>query len=446
MSNLNFQGYALAGSPGYDEELAHVGPGTPCGEMLRRYWQPVAIADEIGELPKGVRILGEDLVVFRMPQGEFGLVHRQCPHRRASLEFGKCEARGIRCAYHGWLFAPDGEILETPGEAPDAQPAIDVRARTRLGAYPLHEYGGLLFAYMGPPDEKPPFPEYDASYVPDLATRTYQIHYDCNWIQVLDAIMDPVHTSFLHSSISGAQFSEGMAEIGELDFFERGIQFLGSNTRRVDDHVWVRVNEVVLPNFTQAGSAFQADGTRPHYFGRSSFTRWVVPVDDTHSMSIAWANFGERGDPHEYNNKDGCELIEQGELVDRTWEERQRNPADAEAVEGMGPISEHKGENLMPTDRGVSLYRRKLRRLIRDVQDGKPVPQPEQLEGQPVRTYGQDTVLKMPLRNSEEDRVSIKRAGRQIMEMQFAAEEMGLAERDAHIIETLKEMEASGLT
>ncbi len=443
-SAQNFAGYAQSQSPGYDEELAHVGPGTPCGEMFRRYWHPVAVADDVGELPMGIRVLGEDLVVFRMPKGEFGLVHRQCPHRRASLEFGKCEDRGIRCAYHGWLFAPDGEILETPGEAPDAKPAIEVRARTRLGAYPLHQYGGLIFAYMGPPDAMPPFPEYDATFVPDITTRNYQINYECNWLQVLDAIMDPVHTSFLHSSISGAQFSEGLAEIGELDFFERGIQFIGSNTRRVEDHVWVRVNEIVLPNFTQAGSAFQADGTRPHYFGRSSFTRWVVPIDDTHCMSLAWANFGERGDPHKYNTKDGCELIEQGELVDRPWEERQRHPADAEAVEGMGPISEHKGENLMPTDRGVAVYRRKLRRLIRDLQEGTPPPQPQQLENQPVRTYGQDTVLKAPMRNSEDDRKFIKRIGREVMEMQFGAEAMDLDARDAHIIDTLKEMEAAG--
>ena len=297
---------------------------------------------------------------------------------------------------------------------------------------------------MGPPDEMPPFPEYDATFVPEITTRNYQINYECNWLQVLDAIMDPVHTSFLHSSISGAQFSEGLAEIGELDFFERGIQFIGSNTRRVEDHVWVRVNEIVLPNFTQAGSAFQADGTRPHYFGRSSFTRWVVPIDDTHCMSLAWANFGERGDPHKYNNKDGCELIEQGELVDRPWQERQRHPADAEAVEGMGPISEHKGENLMPTDRGVAVYRRRLRRLIRDLQDGTPPPQPQQLENQPVRTYGQDTVLKAPMRNSEEDRKFIKRIGREVMELQFGAEAMDLEARDAHIINKLKEMEAAG--
>ena len=266
----------------------------------------------------------------------------------------------------------------------------------------------------------------------------------CNWLQVLDAILDPVHTSFLHSQNAGAQFSDGLAEIGELDFFERGLQFLGANTRRVGDHVWVRVNELVLPNFTQAGAAFTADGTRPHYFGRSSFTRWVVPVDDTHSVSLAWANFGERGDPPRYNSKEGCELIEQGEVVDRPWDERQRRPADAEAVEGMGPISQHKGEHLMPTDRGIALYRRRIRRLVRDLADGKPPPRPQQMPGEAVRTYGQDTVLKLPLRNAVDDRKLLHQVGAAVMEMQFGAEAMGLEERDAFIIARLKEMEASG--
>lgn len=439
---MTYSGYAQAlEPPGYDEELAKVGPGTPCGEFFRRYWHPVAIAADVGELPTAVRILGEDLILFRTTADEFGLVHKQCPHRRASLEFGKCEARGIRCCYHGWLFAPDGEILETPGEAEDAQPAIDVRRRTRLGAYPVHVYGGLVFAYLGPPDEKPPFPEYDASYVPGIATRTYRIDYACNWLQVLDAIMDPIHTSFLHSQNAGAQFSEGMAEIGELEIFERGLQFIGSNTRRVDGHVWVRVNELILPNFTQAGAAFQADGTRSHYFGRSSFTRWVVPVDDTHCVTLAWANFGDRGDPPEYNNQEGCELIEQGEIVDRTWEERQRRPADAEAVEGMGPISAHKGENLMPTDRGVSLYRRRIRRLVRDLQEGKPMPRPQQVDGEPVRTYGQDSVMKMPNHSGADDRHFLKQLGRDVMNMQFDAESLPLDERDTVIINALQQME-----
>ena len=154
---------------------------------------------------------------------------------------------------------------------------------------------------MGPQEKIPAFPHYDAYDISDIVRRPYKINYNCNWIQVLDAIMDPVHTSFLHGQSSGIQFSEGFAELGEIEFFERGMQYLGANTRRVDDNIWVRVNELILPNFTQAGSAFAADGTKTRYFGRSSFTRWVVPVDDEHCVAIAWGNFGERADPIEYN-------------------------------------------------------------------------------------------------------------------------------------------------
>ena len=189
---MAYNGYAQAlEPPGYDAELAEVGPGKPAGEFFRRYWQPVSLAEDVADLPFAVRVLGEDLILFRTTSGEFGLVHKHCPHRRASLEFGKCEDRGIRCCYHGWLFAPDGEILETPGEDDDAGPAIDVRNRTRLGAYPTRVYGGLVFAYMGPPDEQPPFPEYDATFVPGITTRNYRIDYDCNWLQVMENSVDP---------------------------------------------------------------------------------------------------------------------------------------------------------------------------------------------------------------------------------------------------------------
>lgn len=440
----NYSGYEQTHVPGYDPELAETEPGTAGGEYLRRYWHPVALSDEIGDLPREIRVLGEDLVLFRTTEGQAGLVHKHCPHRRASLAYGRCEASGIRCCYHGWLFALDGEVLETPGEAEGPGPAANVRARTRLGAYPVVEYAGLVFAYLGPASEMPDFPYYDAFETPGITMRPYRVDYACNWIQVLDAIMDPIHTSFLHSQNAGAQFSEAMAEIGELKIFERGPQLLGSNTRRVDDLVWVRVNEIVLPNFTQAGSAYTADGTRPHYFGRSSFTRWVVPIDDHHSMALAWANFGDRGDPHEYNSQEGCEMIEQGEIVDRPFEERQRRPADAEAVEGMGPISAHRGENLMPTDVGVSLYRRGIKRAIRDMANGIAPPQPQQIAGEAVRTYGQDTLLRLPMGEGD-DRAFLKVVAKRVMEMQFDAEALPLAERDAHIISELKKIEAEGL-
>ncbi len=442
----DFRGYQQAEPAGIDEELARVGPGTPCGEYLRRFWHPVFISSELDELPKAIRILGEELVVFRYGQeNKIGLVHKYCPHRRASLEYGKCEDRGIRCCYHGWLFAPDGEILETPGEAPDAEPARDVRERTRLGAYPVVDYRGLIFAYMGPSDSLPRFPLYDTYELPDITMRPYKAPYKCNWIQVLDAIMDPVHTTFLHSQNSHPQFSDGMSELGELKFYERHENhFLGSSTRRVGDNAWVRINELILPNFTQAGSAFAADGTEQRYFGRSAFTRWVVPVDDENSIAYAWGNFGDRCDPPEYNTKEGCELIEQGEILDRTAEEKQRFPADSEAVEGMGAITTHKGEHLMPTDRGVSLYRRRVRRSIRDLADGKPPPQPHSVDSKSVRTYGQDTVLHMPSKSAAEDRAYLMAVGEKVMNLQFKFEDHDSADRDVAIVKELRKLEVSG--
>ena len=197
-----FRGYHQSQPADIDEEIARVGPGTPGGEYLRCFWHPVFITSELGDLPQAIKILGEELVLFRYGGEKLGLVHKYCPHRRASLEYGRCEDRGIRCCYHGWLFAPDGEILETPGEAPDAEPAKVVRERTRLGAYPVIEYKGLIFTYMGPPDQVPEFPIYDVLEIEDMTNRPYKAPYACNWVQVLDAIMDPVHTTFLHSQNS----------------------------------------------------------------------------------------------------------------------------------------------------------------------------------------------------------------------------------------------------
>ena len=238
-------------------------------------------------------------------------------------------------------------------------------------------------------------------------------------------------------------FSKGFAEIGEIEFFERGVQYLGCNTRRVDDNVWLRVNELILPNFTQAGAAFAADGTKTRYFGRSSFTRWVVPVDDYNCVALAWGNFGDRGDPIEYNNQEGCEKIEAGEIIDRTFEEKQKRPGDTEAVEGMGRISAHKGEHLMPTDHGVMIYRRRIRKLVKSLQEGKEPPQPQQKKGDTIRTNGQDTVLRAPKRNID-DRKFIKSIGSAVMKMQFDAEKISIKNRDNHIINKLSNMEKNG--
>ncbi len=439
----SFRGYAQSQMAAVDEEIARIGPGTPAGEYLRRFWHPVYITEELGELPEAIRILGEDLVLFRHGEqrDQIGLVHKHCIHRRASLEYGKCEDNGIRCCYHGWLYAPDGEILEMPAE--DSKTAETLRKNTRLGAYPVIEFRGLVFAYLGPPDRQPEFPIYDACIYDDMTSTTYKAPYRCNWIQVLDAIMDPTHTTYLHSRNSHPQFSEGMKAEGALKFYERNDNhFLGSSTRRVGDNVWVRVNELILPNFTQAGSAFAVDGTRQCYFGRSCFTRWVVPVDDENSIVYAWANFGSRWDPHEYNTREGHEMIEQGEILDRSLEERKRFPADSEAVEGMGGISTHKGENLMPTDRGIALYRRRVRKQIRALANQIEPPQPIKSADSCIRTYGQDTVLSLPQKNDEDDYMYLDRIGSVVMEMQFELEDLNEGNRDDEIVSRLKKLEA----
>ncbi len=442
-TNQDFRGYNQTTVPKIDEVLARTSSKTPCGEYLRRYWHPVALTSEVSEVPKEIRILGEDLVIFKTTKGNIGLVHKACPHRRASLAYGKTEEKGIRCCYHGWLFSLNGKILETPGEESDSKTAAKIREKFKLGAYPVIEFNGLVFSYLGPMDKIPEFPHYDAFEIPGNISSPYRINYNCNWIQVLDAIMDPVHTSFLHGQSSGIQFSEGFAEVGEIDFYERGIQYLGCNTRRINDNVWVRVNELILPNFTQAGAAFAADGTKSRYFGRSSFTRWVVPIDDYHCVALAWANFGDRGDPVEYNNQEGFEKIEAGEIANRTVEEKQKSPGDAEAVEGMGSISNHKGEHLMPTDQGIMIYRRRIRNLVKSLQEGQEPPQAQKLKGETIRTNGQDTVLRAPKRNKN-DKKFVKLICSSIMKMQFELEDMPLKERDNSIINNLQEMEERG--
>jgi nitrite reductase/ring-hydroxylating ferredoxin subunit len=437
-----FAGYARATTAAEsDGELTRVGPGTPCGEYLRRFWHPVFLSAEVRDLPVPIKVMGEDLVLFRDGEGTVGLVHKNCPHRQASLEFGKCERRGIRCCYHGWHFAADGALLDAPGQPP--QVAERLKKRIKLGAYPALEYKGLIFAYLGPPEAAPDFPVYDAMEFPDMEMVPYRAPFACNWLQVLDAILDPLHTSFLHSRMGRTQFSEALAEIGRLDFFERGVWLRGVNTRRVGDNIWMRINELALPNFTQAGSAFAADGTRRRYYGRSSFTRWVVPADDARAYAIAWANFGERGDPPAYNTPEGPELIEQGEVFARDYESRQRRPADAEAVEGMGAITAHTAENLVVSDRGIVLMRKRLREQIRAVAAGGEPAFVAPGGGGVVPTCGGDTILRIPAAGGDESE-QLGRLADEFMKAQYAADDLPAGRREEFVIAKLKEMEARG--
>ena len=444
---MNVEQFSLRGYAGYetrlsehpDEELTQVVPETPCGEYLRRFWHPVYLTNDLCDLPVALKILGEELVLFRDLSGTLGLVHKRCPHRQASLEYGKCEEHGIRCCYHGWHFDTDGKLLDAPGQPENLSDRL--KLRIKLGAYPVVEYKGLIFSYMGPIAEMPEFPVFDAMEFEKMEMVPYKAPFRCNWLQVQDAILDPLHTSFLHSNIGRVQFSEGFGEVGQMDFFERDVWMLGVNTRRVGENVWFRVNELVLPNFTQAGSAFAADGTQRRLYGRSSFTRWVVPVDDENTLALAWANFGERGDPPEWNTPEGPELIEQGEVFDRTYEERQRSPGDAEATEGMGRITVHKNENLVSSDRGITLMRKRLREQIRAVQNGETPARASVANSGLIPTYGGDTVLRIPRKGDPDESQTLSELAHAFMKMQYQADGLNEDERVRFVGERLTELE-----
>ena len=427
-----YRGHSLAALPPEDDELTHVGPQTPGGEYMRRFWLPVAMSSQLGDLPVAVRILGEDLVVFRDRGGRVGLLHRHCAHRRASLEYGRIEERGIRCCYHGWHFDVDGTILETPGE-PAGSP---IRRKVFQGAYPTIELKGLVFAYLGAPDHMPGFPYFDSMFIEDHDLVPYSIHSPSNWLQESENSMDPFHSVFLHGRVSGPQFPglEHFVNLPVVVYHEIPTGFVYSHARRVNDLVWIRFHDHITPSFAQNGGMFQSPD-RPKFFGRPSLTKWVVPIDDTNTRKFGWRHFNDKDEALRNGRRDevGWEAVDfYGQTGHRSYDEMQRNPGDWEAWVGQGPINVHARENLGTTDKGVALLRRKLRRDIRAVQAGDEIAQPTGTEADPVRTYGGDTILCIPRRTDDEDGF-LREVQHRVAEIYFAGDAYGGDERVEYI-------------
>jgi nitrite reductase/ring-hydroxylating ferredoxin subunit len=380
--NTAYSAYHHRERPTEDEELTRVGPGTPCGEYLRRFWQPIILAGELGELPRRIRVLGEDLVVFRDKRGAIGLLELYCPHRGTSLEFGLIGEKGIRCCYHGWLFDVDGTILETPGEPADST----LKDRLFHGAYPVHEHGGLVFAYMGPPEERPTFPLLDTYGLPGykLIARAPTV-WECNWLQVKENSMDPAHLAFLHTLPGSEGFTEDLKELGEWDWMETPIGMVYIDTRRHNDRVWVRVADFILPNIHQFPPNADPMAQR-NSINRPLATTWAVPLDDTHTMQIGY-----------YHAPGGKELRRGagfGQDASRSYEERQRVPGDYDAqVSIHGGISRHGLEHLAATDRGVTMMRNMIRRGIRAVRNGEHLDYCILRDGPAIPTYCHDRVV-----------------------------------------------------
>jgi phenylpropionate dioxygenase-like ring-hydroxylating dioxygenase large terminal subunit len=404
--NKSYSAYYHRGLPPEDEEMTRVGPGTPCGEYLRRFWQPVVLASELGEVPRRLRILGEDLVAFRDKSGEIGLLELHCPHRGTSLEFGLVGDKGIRCCYHGWLFGCDGTILETPGEPADST----LKDRLFHGAYPVHEHAGLVFAYMGPPDKQPPFPILDTFDLPGyrLVARTPSL-WECNWLQVKENSMDPAHLQFLHTLPGSQGFVDEFKMNPEWDWMETPVGMVYLDTRRQDDLVWVRVADFILPNIHQFPPNDEHLAAR-NSIARPQATTWAVPLDDTHTMQIGYYRAPE-GKPL----RSGAGFGQDGS---RSYEERQRVPGDYDAqVSIHNGMARHGLEHLTTTDRGIIMMRNMIRRAIRAVANGEELNSPMLRNGAPVPTYGQDRVLSgvAPAATPEEDSRLVREIARNVV-------------------------------
>jgi nitrite reductase/ring-hydroxylating ferredoxin subunit len=405
--NTAYTAYHHRERPEEDAELTHVGPGTLCGEYLRRFWQPIITSEELQDLPRRLRIMGEDLVAFRDKSGAVGLLELHCPHRGTSLEFGLVSEKGIRCCYHGWLFDVDGKILETPGEPPDST----LKDRLYHGAYPVHEYGGLVFAYMGPPEQQPAFPILDTFHLPgyQFVARSGYI-WPCNWLQVKENSMDPAHLAFLHTLPGSEGFTGDLAALGEWDFMETTAGMVYIDTRRQGDKVWVRVADFIPPNIHQFPPNADPMAQRTT-MNRPTATRWAVPVDDTHTMQIG---FNRASEGREVRMGAGF-----GQDGKRPYEERQRVPGDYDAQMSIhGGIARHSLEHLTSTDRGVIMLRNMIRRGIRAVHYGADPRHNIHQAGKVITTYSQDRVIAgiPPAPTPEEDKQLLRETGRKVVE------------------------------
>lgn len=367
--------------PTYREELVEVGPGTPMGELMRRYWQPVFRTDLLtDERPHRVRVLGEDLIVFRAKNGRPGLVRERCCHRGTSLHYGRIEEDGIRCCYHGWKFDVEGRCLDQPAEIEGGRN----RARIRQPWYPVEERYGLVYAYMGPPEKKPVLPRWAVfeNLGPDEyvelrtgppygpVTESYTIPpVDFNWLQAYENSTDAPHVPWLHYHHSGDQFTDVKFADAELPPYARIKDLVGgmhversklgvlTATEQTGPHgeTLCMAGEAILPNMAHI----------PHFID----LMYIVPADDrsyTNFMLFRSKIGTSRGGAEEqHNGKTWWDMSE---------EEHRIRPGDYEAQRSIGQVPAHSQENLSQGDLGLVLLRRRLAEAARSVAEGQDPP------------------------------------------------------------------------
>ena len=363
---LRFAGYAQREKTQPDLEITSTNPGTPMGEYMRHFWQPVCLSEELKDVPKAIRIMGEDLVAFRDKSGDIGVMHRQCAHRGASLEYGIIAEHGIRCCYHGWLFDAEGHCLERPCEPKNDEH----RHKIRQPWYPVQELYGLIWAYMGPPEKKPVLPRYECLETLEdgefLEVNDNSIGgggpqiIPCNWLQHYENLVDPFHVVILHSSFSGTQFVEQMALMPKVtwDTQEHSVRTV-SLRDLPDGQTLRRISEAGLPTLRVIPSP------RIGRYGMVESLGWVLPIDD-HSFRIyVVGRVKEEGELVKMRSRLNGKLWEE-----LTEEEHQQFPGDYEAMVSQGAIAYHSEEHLATSDIGIVKLRRLLQQQIQRIKDG----------------------------------------------------------------------------
>jgi phthalate 4,5-dioxygenase len=372
-------------SPSENERITRVGPGTPMGNVFRRYWLPAALSSELSEpdgAPIRVRLLGEDLVAFRDTAGAVGLVSAFCPHRRAPMFFGRNEECGLRCVYHGWKFDTNGTCVDMPSEPADSL----FKTKVAIEAYPTWEGGGYVWAYLGPREMQPPLPDFELVRAPETHRFVSKMFEDCNYLQALEGGMDTSHTHFLHKrGFGNLSYMQNYAEtVPRIDVYPTDYGYMYTGIRIVGERQWVRGFHYLMPSVQMRGDVEGFDPS-PDKVPKIDGHIWVPIDDDTtfvynfmyavdparpivYDGAIAFEYFAGRG-PNDYaENFRLKKNLANDYHIDRGAQKRGEsftgiegiNTQDFAVQEGMGAIVDRSKEHLGTTDRAVIVLRKQL--------------------------------------------------------------------------------------
>ena len=352
-----------------NELITRVGPGTPMGNLMREYWVPAMLSSELAQAdsdPVRVMLLGEQLIGFRDSNGHVGLVANNCPHRGASLFFGRNEEAGLRCVYHGWKFDTSGACLDMPNEPAES----DFRTKVKAVAYPCQERGGIVWTYMGPRHDPPPLPDLEANMAENATATAFQL--EGNWLQILEGDIDTTHVGFLHygglsaddqpkGTFSEYQLRQKPAHFEVIDT-PGGVAYGARRPGPPGEYYW-RTAQFCMPFYTF---------TPPGVLGIKKNNGARVPMDDTHTMHLWYTAYVP---PQGY--KVAAHLLDKVYTYDVPYLDKNGDyildnvdAQDMMAWITQGAIADRTQENLGASDNGIALFRRVLRREIKKVEQG----------------------------------------------------------------------------